>query len=142
MLAALPLLVHAFFKLRVLAWMLAELGVAPTDGAADPLRSRRVFADMFWVAFLVVVGGWILTVGVAILPPWPVLGTVLVLLCAIAVTMRKRFARFYAHAQLSLRETLAENVEEAEQSEPLSARLREVRLETIEIGRASCRERV
>jgi CPA2 family monovalent cation:H+ antiporter-2 len=105
---AMPILVHAFTKLWALANVLAELGVAGMTTREQMPRVRAVVATVVYLAAATVLVVWLAIVGVAILPPWPVLAALSTLFAVALAFMWRRFSRLYSRAQSSLRETLSQ----------------------------------
>jgi CPA2 family monovalent cation:H+ antiporter-2 len=76
----------------------------------------------------------LLLLGWAILPPWPVLVALAVLLAGVTALQWRRFERVYAAAQESLRQTLTLPPDAPEEpARPLPALLRGAVLESVEL---------
>jgi CPA2 family monovalent cation:H+ antiporter-2 len=131
---ALPVFVHAFLKLRALATVLAELGVANIASKEHMPRARAVVATMILVAAAAAFVVWVLLIGVTILPPWPMLLTLLAVMAVTVTLMWRRFSQLYAIAQFSLRETLSQPVETGVHEKPLSTLLQDARMESMAIA--------
>jgi CPA2 family monovalent cation:H+ antiporter-2 len=114
MLLALPLLVATLRKVRAVAQVLAEIHVqrrsASTDRASleHTRAARALVANAIFFAAAVAVGLVVLGLSAALLPPWPVLVVLLLLIVAIAVWRWNSFVKMYASAQIALRETLTQ----------------------------------
>src|SRR5688572_31582360 len=119
MLVALPLLVATVRKVRAVSQVLAEMSVqrrtGPSAGAADAAASaeqtralRAVVANAIFLAASVAIGVVVLGLSAALLPPWPVLVVLLLLIAAVTVWRWNSFVKMYATAQIALRETLTQ----------------------------------
>jgi CPA2 family monovalent cation:H+ antiporter-2 len=74
----------------------------------------------------------------ALLPPWPVLVILLVLIAVITALQWNTFVKMYARAQIALTTTLTQARPPApEESRPLSPILRNARTQTVEITAGS-----
>ena len=133
MIASLPICVHAFLKLRVAASVLAELAIPPATTLDPAGASRRMLTTVIWTAASAFAGALLLAIHIAVLPPWPVLATLIVILTVVATILWRRFIHLYSRAQLSLRETLSRSASSELGEAPLAHNLEGAHLETIRI---------
>ncbi|MBA3846557.1 MAG: cation:proton antiporter, partial [Planctomycetes bacterium] len=134
---SLPILVHAFLKLRALAYLLAELGVANLASREQMPRLRAIAATMILAVGTTAAVVGLLALGLAILPPWPVLAALVGALALIVTLLWRRFGQMYARAQTSLRDTFARPAETRTHERPLSTLLHGARLDTVVIAPGS-----
>lgn len=103
----LPLLVAILRKLRAVAMALAELSVSRAAAGERTNALRRLLANILLSLGVFGVLLWGLAITSAIVPPWPVLLTLGVIVVGIALLMWRSLVRVYASAQIRLAETLA-----------------------------------
>ncbi len=108
-LLALPLLIAILRKLRAVAMTLAELSVTRAAAGERAPALRAVVANTLLTLGILGTILWMVALTYAILPPWPVLVVLLVLIVAIAIAMWGSFIRVYAKAQINLAETFRDN---------------------------------
>jgi CPA2 family monovalent cation:H+ antiporter-2 len=103
---ALPLLVATFRKLRAVAMVLAEMSITKRSAGQQTVALRRAMTTTitFLVSTALVV--WILLLSSTILPPWRVLVALGVVIVLATIVGWQAMVRFYARAQISLRQTL------------------------------------
>jgi CPA2 family monovalent cation:H+ antiporter-2 len=105
---ALPLLAATFRRLRTAARLLAEMSVAPPEtGEPNPALLSLISNILFAIA-VVLVCGFVLLLGTALLPPWPVLVLLLAIVGLTGALLGRSMVRVYARAEDALRETLSE----------------------------------
>jgi CPA2 family monovalent cation:H+ antiporter-2 len=135
----LPLLVVSVFKLRELADALAARADEnrPPGTKASP-AARGVVTGTVWTAGVAGMGLWLVALSAAILPPWPVLVILLLLVAAVAYTLWRGLIRVYQRASDRLQAALSEPTG-ATGFVPLAvpALLAEAKLETVEVGEKS-----
>ena len=111
MLFALPLLVHIWYKQRALAMILGELAVprASAGSAAGPYadRARTVAVLAFQALAMAAVALLLAGVSVTLLPPWPVLVALLMVLAVVLGLGWHRFITLYYRAQVAVMESFA-----------------------------------
>lgn len=129
-LLALPLLIATLRKLRALSMLLAEMRVSRAMAKEHTAAIRAILANGMLMTGMALLLLWILLLSSAILPPWPILLGLLVVVGAVAAIMWQRFVRIYAQAQVSLRDTFSHPAEPP-LVEPLPAPLQGARLETL-----------
>jgi CPA2 family monovalent cation:H+ antiporter-2 len=105
-LLALPLLVATFRKLRAVAMVLAEMSITKQTAGAQTATLRSVMANTTVLAASVAIIVWILLLSSTILPPWRVMLGLAGLIVLATIFGWKPMVRFYAKAQIALRETL------------------------------------
>lgn len=120
-LVAMPSLIAAVRKLEALAMLLAETSAGPRKltGRSAATVQLIVSRVIFWGG----TGGlgvWILAVSATVLPPWPGLLVLLVLIALLAFLLWRYFVQIHAKAQIALLETLAPADEATTPAEPLS----------------------
>jgi CPA2 family monovalent cation:H+ antiporter-2 len=134
MVCALPLLVHTWWKLKAMAYVLAEMSLAGVPDKAHALRARAVISTLILSIGSVAMALWMLLVGLAIQPPWPVLTALAIVLVAIAILAWRACIQLYSRAQVSLQETMtAIHHDEPEALPHLSVALREAEIENVPI---------
>jgi CPA2 family monovalent cation:H+ antiporter-2 len=106
---SLPLLIAILRKLRAVAMALAELSVSRASAGERTDALRRLMANILLALGIFAVVLWGLAITSAILPPWPVLVALGLVVALIAVLMWRSLVRVYAKAQIRLAETLAED---------------------------------
>jgi CPA2 family monovalent cation:H+ antiporter-2 len=135
-LLALPLIVATFRKIRAVAMVLAEMSLtrATAGQQTEPLRKLMANTIVFLASVAIIV--WILLLSSAILPPWRVLIALALLIALAMIVGWKSMVRFYAKAQISLRETLTQEHPEHqyETGQPLPAMLKGAILETVKLA--------
>jgi CPA2 family monovalent cation:H+ antiporter-2 len=109
---ALPLLVALLRKLRAIAMVIAEASVTRAAAGQRTAVLRVFVASTLLALGFVGVLLWGLALTSAILPPWPILVILVMLVIAIAFTIRKSLIRVYAQAQIQIKETLEPEVPE------------------------------
>ena len=145
MLVALPLLVATFRKVRAAAMVIAEASIPRAAGGAQTRALRAVIANTILTAVSTGVVLWVLLLSSTVLPPWPVLIILAVVIVIVSVVSWNRLVRVYASAQIALRETLsAEHAPHVAPAgaggapvTPLPAMLRDALLETIPVPEES-----
>lgn len=142
-LLVLPLCVATFNKLYGVGVLLAELGTLDAPATRRVETVKVLIANTVLLAGMAALVVWMVVISSALLPPWPILVTLLVLVGVIVKVLKRPFTQLYSTVQVSLQETLSQthegHVEGHGQhgSEPaapvLPPMLAEARLETIEI---------
>jgi hypothetical protein len=89
----------------------AELSVSRAAAGPRTPAIRRVIANSILVIGILALVLWGLALTSAILPPWPVLLTLALLVALIAFFMWKSLVKIYARAQIRLAETFSEQHE-------------------------------
>lgn len=117
-LVMLPILIATLRKLRAVAMALAELSVSRSAGQKNTQALRAVIANTILCAGVLFILLWGFAITSAVLPPWPVLVCLLVVVVAIAGVMWNRFIRIYAMAQIQLAATLTQEPEPSSPSVP------------------------
>jgi CPA2 family monovalent cation:H+ antiporter-2 len=139
MLAALPLLVATFRKLRAAAMVIAEASIPRSAGGAQTAALRAVVGNTILIAVSTGVVLWVLLLSSTVLPPWPVLIALAVVIALVGVVSWGSLVRVYAQAQIALRATLttdhpphvAAAAAPATDAETLPSMLKDALLETI-----------
>jgi CPA2 family monovalent cation:H+ antiporter-2 len=132
-LLCLPMLVATLRKLRAVALVLAEVSVKTSTAPQQLAAVRAAVANSVFFAGCVVIGLLLLLLGSTILPPWPVLIVMLFIVAVVTVLTWRSLIKVYAKAQISLHETLTQEI--AHEREPeLPSVLRSAELETIQIA--------
>ncbi len=109
-LLALPLLIATFRKWRAIAMVLAEISVPLNkEREQQSYNLRSVITNALLVAGVFLVGLMILTLSYALLPPWPVLIALLLIVALSTFIFWRSFIRVYASAQFALGETLQQS---------------------------------
>ncbi len=134
-----PFLVATLRKLQALGMILAELKF-PAPGEAGRPSAPRLLTEMAVLgvgsALLAV---YMLMLGSAILPPWPVLIGLLAVLAVMTRLLWAFHVRLYARAQTALRDAL-EGAQEWFSQHPISAMpyfFRDARIGTVRVGDGS-----
>ncbi|MEA2734452.1 MAG: monovalent cation:H+ antiporter-2, family [Humisphaera sp.] len=137
MLAALPLLVATFRKLRAAAMVIAEASIPRSAGGAQTAALRAVVGNTILIAVSTGVVLWVLLLSSTVLPPWPVLIALAVVIALVGVVSWGSLVRVYAQAQIALRATLTTDhpphvaPAPATDTETLPSMLKDALLETI-----------
>jgi CPA2 family monovalent cation:H+ antiporter-2 len=143
MLLALPLLVATFRKLRAMTQVLAELTITRSESRDQVATTRMVVANAILIPAMLAIAAWIIVLSAALLPPWPVLVVLLLIIGAVTAVMWNRFVKMYATAQIALRETLSEELAQTTSSAsppdltPLHPALADAHTEMLTIDSAS-----
>jgi CPA2 family monovalent cation:H+ antiporter-2 len=138
MVCALPLLVHTWWKLKALAYVLAEMSLTTVADRVHALRARAVISTVILSIGSLAMALWMLLVGLAIRPPWPVLAALSLVLVGIAILAWRAFIKLYSRAQVSLQETLTAIHHDQPQAIPhLSVALREAEIDNVLVQPAS-----
>ena len=108
MLLALPLLVATLRKIRAVSQVLAEITAQRGASLEETKAARAVVANAIFFAAALCIGLIVLGLSAALLPPWPVLLVLILLIAAITVWRWNHFVKMYASAQIALRQTLTQ----------------------------------
>ena len=108
-LIAMPMLVAVFRKLQAVSMMLGETAVSNDLPAPQKYALRQRISNALLTVFCLFFGAAFLLMGASLLPPWPVLVILLLLLFALVYSLWGHFVAVYSRAQIALRETLTEN---------------------------------
>jgi CPA2 family monovalent cation:H+ antiporter-2 len=139
MLIALPLLVATFRKVRAVAMVIAEASISRAAGGGQTRALRAVMSNTILLAVSTGVVLWVLLLSSTVLPPWPVMIILAVVIVIVSVVSWNRLVRVYASAQIALRETLtAEHAPHGvatvpPSAPPLPAMLKDALLETVPV---------
>ncbi|MBX7244263.1 MAG: cation:proton antiporter [Candidatus Sumerlaeaceae bacterium] len=118
--AALPLIVVTVQKLRAGSMLLAEIYTEPSlaIGASKHTTGDPVIVSRTLFTFgNVLLGLWLVLLSIAVLPPWPVALSSLVLLGLLVAWRWRAFTRLYARGQAALEETLQDTASDADHDE-------------------------
>lgn len=131
---SLPLYVASVRKLNAMAMIIAEMSIdreLPEERKAA--RRQLLSAGLLGLLTFVFMSAIVLF-SYALLPPWPVLLVLLVMLAIVVAYQWNRLVRVYARAQASLRDTLADTVaEEGHAPAPVRELLHTAGLRTVGI---------
>ncbi|MBF0350825.1 MAG: cation:proton antiporter [SAR324 cluster bacterium] len=134
MMMVLPLLVHTFFKLRALTMIFVEMGLNELKQKAVPAFVHGTLNTTLMIVFSAVLIFWLSLVSLAILPPWPVLLVLVVVLFLTASLLLKHFNKLYTRTELRLYEVFAHHVEvEAESISVADHPLKQANLKLVHI---------
>jgi CPA2 family monovalent cation:H+ antiporter-2 len=142
MLLAMPILVATFRKMRAVATVLAEMAMPGGSAGEHTAIRRAAVTSAILVPGVLAVGGWTLILSAALLPPWPVLVLLLIVIATVTIVRWKSFVKIYASAQISLKTTLTQEHPKPEPEEPgpIAPILRNAQMETIVIEPGSLAE--
>lgn len=135
-LLVLPLFVAYFRKLQAVGILLAELRIKRTWSSKHVDTARVIIANTILITGTGALCLWILLVSSALLPPWPVLLALFVLVILLIRVLWRPFVQLYNTAQVALRDTLEESdasTAHATAGQILPSLLANARLETIEV---------
>jgi CPA2 family monovalent cation:H+ antiporter-2 len=105
-LLAMPILIATFRKIRAVANVLAEMSIQRGETKQQTDAQRKVMANTILLAACTAIVLWIMLLSSAILPPWPVLLLLAVVMVGVAIAAWQWMIRIYAKAQIALTETL------------------------------------
>ncbi|MFA9479716.1 cation:proton antiporter [Phycisphaerales bacterium AB-hyl4] len=138
LLLALPLLVATLRKLRAAGMLMSEAAITGTRPREQTAMLRSVVISTVLGGGAVVLTLFILLIGSAILPSWPVLLVLAGLGIAVAIWQWRSFVRIYSRAQGSLRDTLGAMPEpESEDTTPIPTLLRQATIDTVTLPEQS-----
>jgi CPA2 family monovalent cation:H+ antiporter-2 len=106
---ALPLLIAMLRKMRAVAMAIGELSVSTATAKERAPALRALIANTLLSVGVFLLLLWSLALTSAILPPWPVLATLLVIIFGLGAIMWRSFVKVYAKAQIQLYAALAEH---------------------------------
>lgn len=134
-LAAMPVYLSSYRKLKALGMILAELGITDVMGGERKTEVRAVVANAILVFGLLILAGYTFVLSYAVLPPQQVLYLLIALAALMVYWMRGPFNKIYFQGKAALAETFSKN-EPPEPPPPAAAQqvthlLREARLETL-----------
>jgi len=104
----LPLLVASYRKLRAVGMVIAELTVRSTESGQANYAMRALVSNTFLAATSVLLSLHVLLLGSALLPPWPILFVLLLIITLVCVLSWRSLVRVYSRAQGALHDTLSE----------------------------------
>jgi monovalent cation:H+ antiporter-2, CPA2 family len=135
LLAAMPVYLSSYRKLKALGMILAELGITDAMGGERKSEVRAVVANAILVFGLLILAGYTFGLSYAVLPPQQVLYLLIALAALMVYWMRGPFNKIYFQGKAALAETFSKN-EAPEPALPAAAQqvthlLREARLETL-----------
>jgi CPA2 family monovalent cation:H+ antiporter-2 len=138
MVVSLPMLIVSSRKLRAVAEVVAEASTGRGRSREQTEGIRTFVSGVIRILGSLAIIVYLLLLSSTVMPPWPVLIVMLLVVIGITVWRWRTFERVYAKAQLSLSETLTP-APEPEVPQPtlvqsLAPVLRGVVLETVEIG--------
>ncbi len=129
-----PLLIATFRKLRATAMVLAEISIPHNrERQQQTYALRSVITNALLAAGVFIIGLLVLTLGYALLPPWPVLIALLLVVALTTHIFWRSFIRVYATAQFTLGETLQQSADSQQvvTSRPLPGLLLRAELDTV-----------
>jgi CPA2 family monovalent cation:H+ antiporter-2 len=135
LLAAMPVYLSSYRKLKALGMILAELGITDAMGGERKTEVRAVVANAILVFGLLILAGYTFGLSYAVLPPQQVLYLLIALAALMVYWMRGPFNKIYFQGKAALAETFSKS-EPHESAPPAAAQhvthlLREARLETL-----------
>jgi len=138
-LVALPLFIATVRKLQALGLFVAEAAVADDVAGPHTAALRAVIARVIPLVGTVILGGYGLALGSALLPSLKVLMVLLLVVGLITWVLWRSLIKVYSKAQVALHETLTRPPPERHPAVPaaLPSFLREANLETVSIGPGS-----
>jgi CPA2 family monovalent cation:H+ antiporter-2 len=107
-LVAMPMLVAVFRKLQAVSMMLGETAVSNDLPTEQKYALRQRISNALLTVFCLFFGAAFLLMGASLLPPWPVLVILLLVLLALVYSLWGHFVAVYSRAQIALRETLSD----------------------------------
>jgi CPA2 family monovalent cation:H+ antiporter-2 len=135
-LVALPGLIAAFRKLQALGMLVSELSVSGATGGRSTAAVRSLISNTILLGGSVGIGLWVLLISATVLPPWPALLVLLLIVAAVALLLWRFLIQIHAKAQLALRETLSEPTvsPSSDPDQAWSPLLKEAQLATLVIS--------
>ena len=134
MLAAMPVYIAAYRKLRALGMILSELGVTDAMGGERKVEIRALVANAFLVGALAALGLFTFGLSYAMLPPMQAMGILLLLVGVLVYLLRGPFNKIYFQGKAALASTFSQPSPPAGQKEDRAEAteiLKENRLETL-----------
>ena len=136
LLAAMPVYLSAYRKLKALGMILSELGITDAMGGARKTEVRAVVANAILVCGLIALAGFTFGLSWAVLPKGHLLWLLMGLSAVLVYWLRGPFNKVYFQGKAALAETFATPAAAPELSAGNAARtvphlLKEARLETI-----------
>ena len=137
MVLSLPILTHAFAKMRALSVVLAEIGAESlvTREHMPRMRAAMSLALLTPAAAGTVV--MLLAISAAMLPPWPVLVVLSLVFGLVLIFLWRRFSQIYSSVQHALRETLSDSHQHQKGRKHLTTLLEGASLATVQIDATS-----
>jgi CPA2 family monovalent cation:H+ antiporter-2 len=139
MLLVMPLVIASYRKLRSIALVMAERVVSRAEAGEHTVAVRRVLSTTILAAGMVAILLSVLLLSSTILPPWPVMTVLALVMAGLGVVAWRNLEGIYAKAELALTETLTrppephQDAPPAEPARALPTMLHAAELETIEI---------
>ncbi|HKP95183.1 MAG TPA: cation:proton antiporter [Fibrobacteria bacterium] len=139
MVAAMPVYLSTYRKLKALGMILAELGITDAMGGERKSEVRAVVANTILACGLLALAGFTFGLSYAVLPPGYVLYVLIALSALLIYWLRGPFNKIYFQGKAALAETFSKT-EPLPEPETASAAmhgthlLREARLETLILG--------
>jgi CPA2 family monovalent cation:H+ antiporter-2 len=130
---SLPMFIATARKLQALGLLIAEMKVTPAAAGSRTEAIRAVVANVIPIAGTVGLGLFVLLLSSTLLPPWPVLLVLLVIIGLIAWRLWSSFIKVYSKAQIALQETFAQQPEPRHDTAQIAkpSLLRDADLETV-----------
>jgi monovalent cation:H+ antiporter-2, CPA2 family len=133
LLACLPILVAVLRKLRAMAMLMAEVTIPVTPHTPQRTPVRQLVAQTIFGLGLSAIALFIFTVSASILPSWPVVLTLIVVVGGIAGALWAHFTRVYARAQVALRDVFETPASAGYDSDALSTLVARAEIATVRI---------
>lgn len=130
---SLPMFIATTRKLQALGMLIAEMKVTTAAAGSRTEAIRAIVANVIPIAGAVALGLFVLVLSSTLLPPWPVLLVLLVVIGFIAWRMWSSFIKVYSKAQFALQETFAQTPEPKHEAAQVArpSQLRDADLEPI-----------
>lgn len=105
LLLALPMIIAIVRKLRAMARLVSEVSIRQVGNAEQTAAMRRIMTQLISGAGAGLLLTYLFLLSSAMLPSWPVLAMLLVIVALVTVWRWRSFLQLYARAQVSLKET-------------------------------------
>ena len=130
---SLPMFIATTRKLQALGLLIAETKVTEAAAGERTEAIRAVVANVIPIAGTVGLGLFVLVLSSTLLPPWPVLIVLLVIIGFIAWRLWSSFIKVYSKAQIALHETFAQIPEPKHETAQIArpTQLRDADLEPV-----------
>jgi monovalent cation:H+ antiporter-2, CPA2 family len=135
-LVTLPFFIATFRKLQAVSILVADVSVTRAAAGENAPAIRAAIANTILVVGVVGLCLWVLLIGTALLPPWPVLAVLLSILAVVTAVLWRFFIQIHRKARFALNEILLQSPPPPshESRGPVPILLRDVELETVTIS--------
>ena len=138
-LVTLPFFIATFRKLQAVSILVADVSVTRAAAGENAPAIRAVIANTILVVGVAALCLWVLLIGTALLPPWPILFVLLSIIAVVTALLWRFFIQIHRTARFALNEILLQSPppQSHEPREPMPVLLREVELEAVTLAGGS-----